>query len=84
MVFRSAEPVFAGGEGGGGVGEGGGGGVADREADADADGATGVSDIFLTGLAGIFVGAADGDMRGVSFEGEGETEGEAAEKDDEM
>lgn len=64
------------------MGEGGGGGVADRE--ADADGATGVSENFRTGLAGIFVGAADGDVRGVSFEGEGETEGEAAEKDEEM
>ncbi|MFE2936063.1 MULTISPECIES: hypothetical protein [unclassified Streptomyces] len=83
MAFRSVEPVFAGGEGGGGVGEGGGGGgVADRE--TDADGATGVSEIFRTGLAGILVGAADGDVRGVSFEGDGETEGEAAEKDEGM
>jgi hypothetical protein len=83
MELRSVDPVLAGGEGGGGgVGEGGGGGVADRE--GDADGATGVSESSRTGLAGIVGGVAGGDVRGASFEGGGATDGEAAERDEEM
>ncbi|MFG3532619.1 hypothetical protein ACGF8B_38790 [Streptomyces sp. NPDC047917] len=56
--------------------------MADRE--GGADGATGVPESSRTGLAGMVAGAAGRDVRGTSFEGAAETEGEAAEKDEEM